>query len=178
MASRSKSIRDELYRLVVFFAAALCIIGYIGYWGVNRLDKLVVMYDEGYVPAYSFLLNADRDFQQARVALMTALSTDDDTLLRSSKAVYDENIEQTRDRFESSASIEHVFFEEKVDLGRKFRTDFDEYKESLIRCGDFSCRIETVKWPEICCLQKTSFSRRLGVIWTLWKKAMITSSKC
>lgn len=129
MASRSKSIRDELYRLVVFFAAALCIIGYIGYWGVNRLDKLVVMYDEGYVPAYSFLLNADRDFQQARVALMTALSTDDDTLLRSSKAVYDENIEQTRDRFESSASIEHVFFEEKVDLGRKFRTDFDEYKE-------------------------------------------------
>ena len=130
MVSKSKSISGKLYRLVVFFTAALCIIGYIGYWGVNRLDKLVVLYDEGYVPAYSFLLNADRDFQQARVALMAALSVDDDTSRRSLKAVYDENIEQTRDRFESSASIEQVFFEGKADLGQKFRTNFDEYRKT------------------------------------------------
>jgi hypothetical protein len=54
MVSKSKSISGRLYRLVVFFTAALCIIGYIGYWGVNRLDKLVVLYDEGYVPRIRF----------------------------------------------------------------------------------------------------------------------------
>ena len=125
-----RSLRGKLYGLVVFFTVALCIIGYIGYWGIGRLDDLVVLYDDGYVPAYSFLLNADRDFQQARVALMAALSADDYDSLISLKAVYDENIEQTRDRFESCDSIQAVFFEEKADLGQKFRTDFTEYKQS------------------------------------------------
>ena len=89
------------------------------------------------------------------VALMTALKQTMILCLRSSR--YGGECEP-RDRLKSSASIEHVFFE-KVDLGRKFRAVSMSTRKSLIRCGDFSCRIE-VKWPEICCLQRAGSKAR------------------
>ncbi|SFL64924.1 HAMP domain-containing methyl-accepting chemotaxis protein [Halanaerobium salsuginis] len=57
-------------------------------------------------PNLNYLLNADRDLQQAKVALMTAMDENNSNRLEELKNNFDENMQQTWDRFNKYTATE------------------------------------------------------------------------
>ena len=98
-------------------------------------EEIVSEFAENYLPTFNYLLNADRDFQQSKVALMKAVNENNKGEIEQLKGVFDENIAQTAERFEKYENTDTIFAEE-IEIRENFYTGFQTYKTKTSQIWD------------------------------------------
>jgi len=98
-------------------------------------EEIVSEFAENYLPTFNYLLNADRDFQQSKVALMKAVNENNRGEIEQLKGVFDENIAQTAERFEKYENTDTIFAEE-IEIRENFYTGFQTYKTKTSQIWD------------------------------------------
>ena len=113
----------------VILISLLVLNAYIGYTSNGHIYKVLDSVLLKRLPAMDFLIEADRDLQQALVAERTMLMTDPTseefkTLLE----IYQENVGQVTERFDKYTEL--ITSEKELQIVPDFRRDLDIWKES------------------------------------------------
>ncbi len=128
-ALKNLKIRDKLVVCFSINVGFMVILGIISYVSVNRIQNNLDDIFAVRLPAVTFLLEADRDLHQSLIAERTLLFTDpESTEVGELVTAFEENKQQSRDRYESYANL--ITKDNERVLVPQFRKAYSEWEQS------------------------------------------------